>query len=88
VTPLDEESSWIFYYTTTYPESGLRRTFNRVLFHGYYDWKQHKNFSGQDKRIVEDLNYENPPELFSTSDAFPLAWRRMVIEHARKPVKG
>jgi phenylpropionate dioxygenase-like ring-hydroxylating dioxygenase large terminal subunit len=88
VTPLDEENCWIFYYTTTYPHSTFRRTFNRVLFRVYYDWKQHKNFSGQDKRIVEALNYENPAELFSTSDAFPLAWRRMVIEHARTPVKG
>lgn len=86
VTPLDEESSWVFYYTTTYPRSAARRAFNKVLFHVYYDWKQHRNFSGQDKRIVESLNYENPKEKFSTSDAFPLAWRRMVIEHARRPV--
>jgi phenylpropionate dioxygenase-like ring-hydroxylating dioxygenase large terminal subunit len=88
VTPLDGEQSWCFYYTTTYPKSGLRKAFNKALFHVYYDWKQHKNFSGQDKRIVESLNYENPSELFSTSDAFPLAWRRMVIDHARKPVKA
>jgi phenylpropionate dioxygenase-like ring-hydroxylating dioxygenase large terminal subunit len=87
VTPLDEENCWIFYYTTTYPSSGARQIFNRALFHVYYDWKQHKNFSGQDKRIVEELNYENPAEKFSTSDAFPLAWRRMVIQHARQPVK-
>jgi hypothetical protein len=59
--------------------------FNRFLFHAYYNWKQHRNFSGQDKRIVEALNYENVTEKMSTSDAFPVAWREMVIEHARKP---
>jgi len=86
VTPLDEEHSWVFYYTTTYPKTPLRRVRNRVIFHAYYNWKQHRNFSGQDKRIVEDLNYENPRERLSTSDAFPVAWRKMVIQHARRPV--
>jgi len=85
VTPMDEDNSWIFYYTTTYPKSKRRRMFNRFLFHAYYNWKQHRNFSGQDKRIVEALNYENASEKMSTSDAFPVAWREMVIEHARKP---
>ena len=88
VTPLDEERSWVFYYTTTYPDTRLRALRNRVVFHAYYNWKQHKNFSGQDKRIVEDLNYENPRERLSSSDAFPVAWRKMVIEHARKPPAG
>lgn len=85
VTPLDEDNCWVFYYTTTYPKNERRRLFNRVVFHVYYNWKQHYNFSGQDKRIVEALHYENATERFSTSDAFPLAWRRMVIEHARRP---
>jgi phenylpropionate dioxygenase-like ring-hydroxylating dioxygenase large terminal subunit len=85
VTPEDADNSWIFYYTTTYPKTPLRRLYRIANFHLYYDWKQHRNFSGQDKRIVEDLNYENPREKFSTSDTFPSAWRRMVIDHARQP---
>jgi len=85
VTPEDEDNCWIFYYKTMYPKSGLRRLWNRFNYVVYYDWKQHRNFSGQDKRIVEKINYENPKERFSSSDAFPLAWRRMVVEHARKP---
>ena len=84
VTPDDKEHSWIFYYNTTYPRSSARRFYNRFIFHAYYNWKQHRNFSGQDKRIVEALNYERPHEKFSRSDAFPLAWRRMVIEYARR----
>ncbi len=85
VTPRDEDNSWIFYYTTYYPKSEARRRFDVAMWHAYYNWKQHRNFSGQDKRIVEHLNYENPTEKMSTSDAFPVAWRQMVIEHARKP---
>jgi phenylpropionate dioxygenase-like ring-hydroxylating dioxygenase large terminal subunit len=85
VTPQDEDNCAIFYYKTMYPKSGARRVWNRINYAIYYDWKQHRNFSGQDKRIVERINYENPNERFSSSDAFPLAWRRMVVEYARKP---
>jgi phenylpropionate dioxygenase-like ring-hydroxylating dioxygenase large terminal subunit len=87
VTPLDADNSWVFYYTTTYPKSERRRLFNRIWFHAYYNWKMHRNFSGQDKRIVEALNYEHQTEKMSDSDAFPLAWRQMVVEHARKPMR-
>jgi phenylpropionate dioxygenase-like ring-hydroxylating dioxygenase large terminal subunit len=85
VTPVDEENCAVFYYKTMYPRSRRRWIWNRINYRIYYDWKQHRNFSGQDKRIVEQVNYENPRERFSSSDAFPLAWRMMVIEHARKP---
>jgi hypothetical protein len=89
VTPIDAETSRIFYYYTTYPGSDRRRLFNRLVFHLYYDWKQHRNFSGQDQRIVENVEYENPKEVFSGSDAFPLAWRKFVIEYARQsPATG
>ena len=89
VTPIDADTSRIFYYYTTYPGSDRRRVFNRLVFRLYYDWKQHRNFSGQDQRIVENVEYENPKEVFSGSDAFPLAWRKFVIEYARQsPVTG
>jgi phenylpropionate dioxygenase-like ring-hydroxylating dioxygenase large terminal subunit len=85
VTPIDEDNCAIYYYKTMYPRSARRRLWNEFNYRIYYDWKQHRNFSGQDKRIVEAINYENPKERFSSSDAFPLAWRRMVIKHARQP---
>jgi hypothetical protein len=85
VTPEDEDNCRIFYYKTMYPKSSVHRLWNRFNYIAYYDWKQHRNFSGQDKRIVEQINYENPTERFSSSDAFPLAWRRMVVECERKP---
>lgn len=85
VTPKDDDNCAIFYYKTMYPKNKIQSAWNRFNYVVYYDWKQHRNFSGQDKRIVEKINYENPKERLSSSDAFPLAWRRMVIEHARKP---
>jgi phenylpropionate dioxygenase-like ring-hydroxylating dioxygenase large terminal subunit len=85
VTPMDENRSWVFYYNTTYPKNAYWRVRNQVIFWLYYNWKQHRNFSGQDKHVVEGLRYENPTEKFSSSDAFPLAWRRMVINNARHP---
>jgi hypothetical protein len=85
VTPLDEQESWVFYYNTTYPKSPLHRRYRVLNYRLYYNWKQHRNFSGQDKRIVEAIDYEQPQERFSSSDAFPLAFRHLVVEHARQP---
>lgn len=85
VTPIDESTSRIFYYNTTFPKSRVRRVYNRVVFRVYYDWKQHRNFSGQDQKVVENIDYENPHEKFAGSDVFPLTWRRFVIEYARQP---
>jgi phenylpropionate dioxygenase-like ring-hydroxylating dioxygenase large terminal subunit len=84
VTPLSEGESWIFYYNTTYPRTPMRRRYRVANYHLYYNWKQHRNFSGQDKRVVEGINYEGPTERFSSSDAFPLAYRRLVVDHARQ----
>ncbi|WP_162251552.1 MULTISPECIES: aromatic ring-hydroxylating oxygenase subunit alpha [unclassified Nocardioides] len=85
VTPKNADESWIFYYNTSYPATPLRRLRHRLNYVLYYDWKQHRNFSGQDKRIVEEISYKEPQEKFSSSDAFPLAYRLLVTEHSRKP---
>jgi len=83
---LGAEQSWVFYTTnTTYPKSPLHRRYRVLNYRLYYNWKQHRNFSGQDKRIVEAIDYEQPQERFSSSDAFPLAFRHLVVEHARQP---
>lgn len=87
VTPRDERRSWVFYYHTSYPKGPLRRVYRRLNYLLYYNWKQHYNFSGQDKRIVEQVSYTEPTERFSSSDAFPLAFRRMVVEHGRRSPK-
>jgi len=39
--------------------------------------------SGQDQRIVENVEYEKPEGGLLRVDAFPLAWRKFVIEYAR-----
>jgi phenylpropionate dioxygenase-like ring-hydroxylating dioxygenase large terminal subunit len=88
VTPLNASESWVFYYNTSYPKSTLGRFYRRVNYLVYYNWKQHRNFSGQDKRIVEQISYEEPGERFSSSDAFPLAYRILVTEHSRDAARA
>jgi phenylpropionate dioxygenase-like ring-hydroxylating dioxygenase large terminal subunit len=88
VTPKDAEESWVFYYNTSYPPTRLARLYRRINYVLYYNWKQHYNFSGQDKRIVEQISYNEPQEKFSSSDAFPLAYRLLVTENYRKVNEG
>jgi phenylpropionate dioxygenase-like ring-hydroxylating dioxygenase large terminal subunit len=84
VTPKNANESWVFYYNTSYPRSRVARLYRRVNYVVYYNWKQHHNFSGQDKRVVEQVSYNEPQEKFSSSDAFPLAYRLLVTENSRK----
>jgi phenylpropionate dioxygenase-like ring-hydroxylating dioxygenase large terminal subunit len=86
VTPKNADESWVFYYNTSYPRTRLARWYRRINYVLYYDWKQHRNFSGQDKRVVEQVSYNEPQEKFSSSDAFPLAYRLLVSENARKVI--
>jgi phenylpropionate dioxygenase-like ring-hydroxylating dioxygenase large terminal subunit len=83
VTPKNAEESWVFYYNTSYPPTRLATWYHRLNYVLYYNWKQHHNFSGQDKRIVEQVSYDQPQEKFSSSDAFPLAYRLLVTQNAR-----
>lgn len=84
VTPKNADESWVFYYNTSYPRTRLARLYRRINYLVYYNWKQHHNFSGQDKRVVEQVSYNEPQEKFSSSDAFPLAYRLLVTENSRK----
>jgi phenylpropionate dioxygenase-like ring-hydroxylating dioxygenase large terminal subunit len=83
VTPRNAEESWVFYYNTSYPKTRLARWYRRLNYAVYYNWKQNHNFSGQDKKVVEQLSYNEPQEKFSSSDAFPLAYRLLVAENSR-----
>ena len=85
VVPVDRDKTRVFYYQTTYPRSAAQTVLNKIVYHAYYDWKQHKNFSGQDKRVVESCDYDNPHEKLSTSDTFTVAVRRLLADHARRP---
>ncbi len=58
VTPMNAEESWVFYYNTSYPASRLAGLYRRINYVVYYNWKQHHNFSGQDKRIVEQVSLQ------------------------------
>ncbi len=40
------------------------------------------NFSGQDRRLVENQRYDTSEKLSGT-DLFPLETRRLIVNHAR-----
>ena len=84
VTPRNAQESWVFYYNTSYPKTPLARWYRRLNYAVYYNWKQNHNFSGQDKKVVEQVSYNEPQEKFSSSDAFPLAYRLLVTENSRQ----
>ena len=85
VTPDDKEHSWIFYYNTTYPRSTDAALLQQVHLPRLLQLEAAQELlrTGQADRRVAELRA--PHEKFSRSDAFPLAWRRMVIEYARRP---
>jgi hypothetical protein len=41
-----------------------------------------RQFSGQDERVIEHQKWDQPEKLTAT-DAFPMAVRRLMYEHAR-----
>lgn len=83
--PVDENTSRIFYLNSSWPSSIGDRVRRRLVFQIWYRWKMHVWFSGQDKRVVQKLHYEMQNEKIVASDSFPMAWRKLVVEHARPP---
>jgi len=41
----------------------------------------------EDKKVVEQVSYNEPQEKFSSSDAFPLAYRLLVTQNSRQVTK-
>ena len=82
VVPMEEERSRIVYFHTRYPKSAFKRLWGFVIFHLWRNWTYNYNFSGQDGSAIQRQYYDTPENL-SGSDAFPMAWRRMVVTCAR-----
>jgi len=80
--PVSETTSRIFYIHARYPGNRFKRILNRISFHVFYNWWFNRNFSGQDKRVVENQYYDRP-EKFSPSDLIPKEWRKLIVGHAR-----
>ena len=82
VVPIDADRSRIIYFHTRRPKSVLQRWWGLAIFHLWRNWTYNYNFSGQDGHAVEGLHYDTPENLSGT-DAYPMAWRRMVVTWGR-----
>lgn len=82
VTPIDAERSLVFFLHTRYPKNRLQDVLGRSMFWSVYNPIYNINFTGQDRRIVEKQDYERRERL-SPTDSVPLAWRRLILGHAR-----
>jgi phenylpropionate dioxygenase-like ring-hydroxylating dioxygenase large terminal subunit len=80
--PIDATSTRIFYFFSTRSRTRLGRAYQFLRFHLWKNWTMHLNFSGQDKVVVEPQRYDLPEHL-SPTDIFPIAVRRLILNHAR-----
>lgn len=82
IVPVDAETTRSVYYQARFPGSRIRALFDTIMFQLYYRWYYNHQFSGQDARIVRDQDYETKEHL-SSSDACVVAWRNLILKHAR-----
>jgi nitrite reductase/ring-hydroxylating ferredoxin subunit len=80
--PIDEETSRIFYFHTTRPETVAERVKDTLYFELFQNWMMNYNFSGQDAKVIVNQSYDHP-EMFSATDTFPLTLRRFILENGR-----
>ncbi|ETW94357.1 MAG: hypothetical protein ETSY1_35290 [Candidatus Entotheonella factor] len=80
--PIDREQSRMFYFYTTRPRAAWKRVRDILVFYVWRNWLQNYNFSGQDRRLVENQHYDTPEKLSGT-DLFPLETRRLIVNYGR-----
>ena len=86
VVPIDETRSRVFFLHTRYPTGPVTRFLTKARFWLFYQPLYNLNLTGQDRRVVEQQDY-NRRERLSQTDAVPLAWRRLVLSCARDLAK-
>jgi len=79
VVPVDEDNIRLFYFHTSKPENKLTELYELIHFNTWHDWSMNQNFSGQDARQMI-YQYYDKPEKLSVSDAYTIAWRRLVFK--------
>ncbi len=84
--PVGTDRTRVVYLHTTYPPSTRRRVLDCIHFRLWQNWQMNFNFSGQDKKIVENQSFSHREKL-SATDAFPLAWRSLIVEHSRDSIR-
>ncbi len=80
--PIDGEQSRMFYFHATRPVSTWQRWVDTLVFYIWRNWQMNYNFSGQDRRLVENQRYDTSEKLSGT-DLFPLEIRRLIVDHGR-----
>ena len=58
-----------------------------MTFRTYVEWLNHFNFSNQDYDAMGTTTWRHP-EYLSATDSFVQAERRLIAEHARRPIEG
>jgi len=83
VTPIDDETT-LFYSFNAYRRGGpLRTLLDRIGWTAWQSWTHDWIFSDQDKMLVESVRSD--AEQLSRSDVGVVAWRRFMVENARRP---
>lgn len=80
--PIDRERSRMFYFHATRPGSTWQRWVDTLVFYIWRNWQMNYNFSGQDRRLVENQSYDTSEKLSGT-DLFPLETRRLIVNQGR-----
>jgi phenylpropionate dioxygenase-like ring-hydroxylating dioxygenase large terminal subunit len=80
--PVDQWQSRVWFFHATKPRSFLEGLYERIHFIIWNDLSKNMNFNGQDAR-QEVYQYYDKPEKLTVSDAYTIAWRKLMTEHAR-----
>jgi hypothetical protein len=83
VVPVNENLNRQVYFHAYKVNSWIGNLYQRIVFAVYHDWSENMNFSGQDGRQMI-YQYYDKPEKLSVSDAYTIAWRKLVTENARE----
>lgn len=83
VTPVNAETT-LFYSLNAFRRRGALATlFDRIGWGLWQSWTHDWVFSDQDKKVVEGVRSDR--EQLSRSDMGVIAWRRFMVENARRP---
>ena len=83
VTPVDAETTLFYSLNAFRRRHALATLLDRIGWALWQSWVHDWVFSDQDKRIVEGVR--STAEQLSRSDAGVVAWRKFMVENARRP---
>jgi phenylpropionate dioxygenase-like ring-hydroxylating dioxygenase large terminal subunit len=82
--PVDEQTSRMVYFHAVRHHNPLRRAWERVYFHCFYNWAMNMNFSEQDLYVMQEQHYDRPEKLSGT-DAEIITWRKLWLKARGMP---